>query len=175
MVYRGEYAIEEIDSAMKFKEGFPMGPFETRRLHGRDTGSNRRGTGPPRGRSTDVLRYGGLPHSASAVRKGRYGRKADAGYYDYDERDEPQIPVDAGQGFDTLLVWAPIVNEAAKMVQNDVASVDDIDTGARLGGNWPVGPLEKADQIGLDVVVEKLTEVASRHEGHEQTRRDAPV
>jgi enoyl-CoA hydratase/3-hydroxyacyl-CoA dehydrogenase len=50
------------------------------------------------------------------------------------------------------------------MVQNDVASVDDIDTGARLGGNWPVGPLEKADQIGLDVVVEKLTEVASRHE-----------
>lgn len=28
MVYRGEYPIEEIDSAMKYKEGFPMGPFE---------------------------------------------------------------------------------------------------------------------------------------------------
>jgi len=164
MVYRGEYAIEEIDSAMKFKEGFPMGPFELADFTG---GIQVRIEGEqdhleddrPMSYDTEVC-----PILHQLYEKGRYGRKADAGYYDYDERDEPQIPVDAGQGFDTLLVWAPIVNEAAKMVQNDVASVDDIDTGARLGGNWPVGPLEKADQIGLDVVVEKLTEVASRHE-----------
>ena len=50
------------------------------------------------------------------------------------------------------------------MVENDVTSVEDIDTGARLGGNWPVGPLEKADKVGTDVILEKLTEVASRHE-----------
>ncbi|MFB1062708.1 3-hydroxyacyl-CoA dehydrogenase NAD-binding domain-containing protein [Natrinema sp. H-ect4] len=164
MVYRGEYAIEEIDSAMKFKEGFPMGPFELADFTG---GIQVRIEGEqdhleddrPMSYDTEVC-----PILHQLYEKGRYGRKADAGYYDYDERDEPQIPVDAGQGFDTLLVWAPIVNEAAKMVQNDVASVDDIDTGARLGGNWPVGPLEKADQVGLDVVVEKLTEVASRHE-----------
>ncbi|PGF17722.1 3-hydroxyacyl-CoA dehydrogenase [Natrinema sp. CBA1119] len=164
MVYRGEYAIEEIDSAMKFKEGFPMGPFELADFTG---GIQVRIEGEqdhleddrPMSYDTEVC-----PILHQLYEKGRYGRKADAGYYDYDERDEPQISVDAGQGFDTLLVWAPIVNEAAKMVQNDVASVEDIDTGARLGGNWPVGPLEKADQVGLDVVVEKLTEVASRHE-----------
>lgn len=164
MVYRGEHAIEEIDSAMKFKAEFPMGPFELAdytggiqlRVEGeRDHLEDDR----PMSYDTEVC-----PILHQLYEKGRYGRKADAGYYDYDERDEPQISVDAGQGFDTLLVWAPIVNEAAKMVQNDVASVDDIDTGARLGGNWPVGPLEKADQIGLDVMVEKLTEVASRHE-----------
>jgi enoyl-CoA hydratase/3-hydroxyacyl-CoA dehydrogenase len=36
--------------------------------------------------------------------KRRYGCKTDAGYYNYSESDEPDIPVDAGQGFDTLLV-----------------------------------------------------------------------
>lgn len=50
------------------------------------------------------------------------------------------------------------------MVENDVASVEDVDTGARLGGNWPVGPLEKADEVGVDLTLKKLAEVASRHE-----------
>ncbi|APX97171.1 3-hydroxyacyl-CoA dehydrogenase [Natronorubrum daqingense] len=164
MVYRGEHTIEEIDSAMKFKERFPMGPFELADFTG---GIQLRVEGEqdhleddrPMSYDTEVC-----PILHQLYDKGRYGRKANAGYYEYDERDEPQISVDAGQGFDTQLVWAPIVNEAAKMVQNDVATVDDIDTGARLGGNWPVGPLEKADEVGLDVIVEKLTEVASRHE-----------
>jgi enoyl-CoA hydratase/3-hydroxyacyl-CoA dehydrogenase len=164
MAYRGEHTIEEIDSAMKYKEGFPMGPFELADYTG---GIQVRVEGEqdhleddrPMSYDTEVC-----PILHQLYDKGRYGRKADAGYYDYDERDEPQIAVDAGQEFDTLLVWAPIVNEAAKMVENDVASVEDIDTGARLGGNWPVGPLEKADEVGADVILEKLTEVASRHE-----------
>lgn len=164
MAYRGEHTIEEIDSAMKYKEGFPMGPFELADYTG---GIQLRVEGEqdhleddrPMSYDTEVC-----PVLHQLYDKGRYGRKADAGYYDYDERDEPQIAVDAGQGFDTLLVWAPVVNEAAKMVENDVASVEDIDTGARLGGNWPVGPFEKADEVGADVILEKLTEVASRHE-----------
>ncbi|MDS0474410.1 3-hydroxyacyl-CoA dehydrogenase NAD-binding domain-containing protein [Natrinema sp. 1APR25-10V2] len=164
MAYRGEHSFEEIDSAMKYKEGFPMGPFELADFTG---GIQLRVEGEqdhleddrPMAYDTEVC-----PLVHQLYDKGRYGRKADAGYYEYDERDEPQISVDAGQGFDTLLVWAPIVNEAAKMVENDVASVEDVDTGARLGGNWPVGPLEKADEVGADVILEKLTEVASRHE-----------
>lgn len=164
MVYRGEHAIEEIDSAMKYKEEFPMGPFELADFTG---GIQVRVEGEqdhleddrPMSYDTEVC-----PILHQLYEKSRYGRKADAGYYDYDERDEPRIAVDAGQGFDTLLVWAPIVNEAAKMVENDVASVEDVDTGARLGGNWPVGPLEKADKVGAAIIVRKLTEVASRHE-----------
>ncbi|GAB7011144.1 3-hydroxyacyl-CoA dehydrogenase [Halorubrum trueperi] len=164
MVYRGEHSIEEIDSAMKYQERFPMGPFELADFTG---GIQLRVEGQedhleddrPMSYDTEVC-----PILHQLYDKHRYGRKTDAGYYDYDERDEPTIAVDAGQGFDTLLVWAPIVNEAAKMVENDIASVEDIDTGACLGGNWPVGPLEKADEVGADVILEKLTEVASRHE-----------
>ena len=164
MVYRGEHTIREIDSAMKYKEGFPMGPFEladyTGAIQLRVEGEgDHLEDDRPLSYDTEVC-----PILHQLYDKGRYGRKTDAGYYDYSERDEPDIPVDAGQGFDTLLVWAPIVNEAAKMVQHGVATPEDIDTGARLGGNWPQGPLEKADEVGAAVILEKLTEVASRHE-----------
>lgn len=163
MVYRGEADIEEIDSAMKYREGFPMGPFELADFTGgiqlRVEGEqDHLEDGRRMSYDTEVC-----PLLHRLYEKGRYGRKADAGYYDYSEREEPPIPVDAGQGFDTLLVWAPIVNEAAKIVQNGVASATDVDTGARLGGNWPTGPLEKADEVGLDTMLRKATEVASRY------------
>jgi enoyl-CoA hydratase/3-hydroxyacyl-CoA dehydrogenase len=174
MVYRGTHSFEEIDSALKYKEGFPMGPFELADFTG---GIQIRVEGEtdhlkddrPMSYDTEVC-----PILHQLYDKGRYGRKADAGYYEYDERDEPQISVDAGQGFDTLLVWAPIINEAAKMVENDVASVEDIDIGARLGGNWPMGPLEKADSVGADVILQKLTTVASRHENTDKLAETLP-
>jgi enoyl-CoA hydratase/3-hydroxyacyl-CoA dehydrogenase len=174
MVYRGEYSMEEIDSAMKFKEGFPMGPFELADFTG---GLQIRVEGEqdhleddrPMSYDTPVC-----PLLHQLYEKGRYGRKADAGYYDYNDQDEPDISVDAGQGFDTLEVWAPIVNEAAKMVQNDIASVEDIDLGAKLGGNWPAGPLEKCDEVGADAILQRLTDVASRQENTNKLAENLP-
>lgn len=174
MVYRGEHSIAEIDSAMKFKAGFPMGPFELADFTG---GLQLRVEGEQDHLDDDrPMSYDApvCPLLHQMYDKGRYGRKADAGYYDYSDQDEPEIPVDAGQGFDTLRVWAPIVNEAAKMVQSDVASVEDIDTGARLGGNWPQGPLKKCDEVGAGAVLQRLTEVAGRHENTNKLAETLP-
>lgn len=174
MIYRGEHTMEEIDSAMKFKEGFPMGPFELADFTGAiqvrvEGASDHLADERPMSYDTDVC-----PILYQLYEQGRYGRKTGAGYYTYHEKDEPDISVEAGQGFDTDLVWAPIVNEAAKLVENDIASVESIDTGARLGGNWPMGPLEKADEMGLPVVLAKLTEVASRHENTNKMAETLP-
>jgi len=174
MVHRGEHSIEEIDSAMKFKQGFPMGPFELADYTG---GIQLRVEGEQDHLEDDrLLSYDTevCPLVHQLYDKGRYGRKADAGYYDYSGGNEPETPVDAGQGFDTLLVWAPIVNEAAKMVQHGVATPEDIDTGARLGGNWPQGPLEKADEVGADVMLRNCAEVAGRHEDTDKLAETLP-
>jgi len=95
--------------------------------------------------------------------QGHYGRKAGKGYYDYTYQEEPDIPEDAGEGFDVMRIWGPVINEAAKMVQHDVATAEDIDTGMRLGGNWPSGPLEKADEVGAEAVVRGCVEIANLH------------
>ena len=73
-----------------------------------------------------------------------------------------------------MLVWAPIINEAAKMVQHDVATVEYVDVGMELGGNWPVGPLEKCDEVGAEAVVRKCVEVAGMHERIENVAEVLP-
>jgi len=41
--------------------------------------------------------------------------------------------------------------EAMRMLEQDVASAEDIDKAMELGYNHPMGPLKLTDQVGLDV------------------------
>ncbi len=50
-------------------------------------------------------------------------------------------------------IYAMLANEAAFALQEGVASAEDIDTAMKLGTNYPLGPLEWADQIGINTVV----------------------
>jgi 3-hydroxybutyryl-CoA dehydrogenase len=50
----------------------------------------------------------------------------------------------------------PLVNEAARSLDEGVAVAAEIDTAMKLGANWPMGPLHLADLIGLDVILEEL-------------------
>ncbi|MGH9561140.1 MAG: 3-hydroxyacyl-CoA dehydrogenase family protein, partial [Terracidiphilus sp.] len=50
----------------------------------------------------------------------------------------------------------PLINEAAFAVMEGVAAPEAIDAVMKLGMNHPMGPLQLADFIGLDVCVEIL-------------------
>ncbi|MCK9280301.1 MAG: 3-hydroxybutyryl-CoA dehydrogenase [Melioribacteraceae bacterium] len=54
-------------------------------------------------------------------------------------------------GFVSNRVLMPMINEAIFCLYEGVASVKDIDSVMKLGMNQPMGPLELADFIGLDV------------------------
>jgi 3-hydroxybutyryl-CoA dehydrogenase len=56
-------------------------------------------------------------------------------------------------GFVVNRVLMPWINEGVRAYDEGVASKTDIDTGLKLGTNVPMGPLELADHIGLDVVL----------------------
>ena len=45
----------------------------------------------------------------------------------------------------------PFLAEAMRACEEGLGTAEDIDTGARVGLNHPMGPLELADFIGLDV------------------------
>ena len=57
-------------------------------------------------------------------------------------------------GFVVNRVLMPWINEGIRAHDEDVATKEDIDRGLRLGTNVPMGPLELADHIGLDVVLD---------------------
>jgi 3-hydroxybutyryl-CoA dehydrogenase len=63
-----------------------------------------------------------------------------------------QVIVSADRpGFIVNRVLMPLLGEAMRAFDEGVGTADDIDAGARIGLNHPMGPLELADFIGLDV------------------------
>ena len=60
------------------------------------------------------------------------------------------VVVKEAPGFITSRINAMIGNEAFYMLQEGVASAEDIDKAVKLGLNHPMGPFEMADLVGLD-------------------------
>ena len=61
------------------------------------------------------------------------------------------IEVKDSPGFATSRLGVAIGLEAIRMVEEGVASVEDIDRGMVLGYKYPIGPLELSDLVGIDV------------------------
>jgi 3-hydroxybutyryl-CoA dehydrogenase len=71
------------------------------------------------------------------------------------------VGVNDAPGFVSNRVLMPLINEAAYAVMEGVATPDAVDAVMKLGMNHPMGPLELADLIGLDVCVD-IMEVLHR-------------
>jgi 3-hydroxybutyryl-CoA dehydrogenase len=71
------------------------------------------------------------------------------------------VSVNDAPGFVSNRVLMPMINEAAFAVMEEVATPEAVDAVMKLGMNHPMGPLELADLIGLDVCVD-IMEVMQR-------------
>jgi 3-hydroxybutyryl-CoA dehydrogenase len=56
-------------------------------------------------------------------------------------------------GFVVNRILVPMINEAVFVLQEGLASAEEIDLGLKLGANHPIGPLALADLIGLDTLL----------------------
>ncbi|MFP3300371.1 MAG: 3-hydroxyacyl-CoA dehydrogenase NAD-binding domain-containing protein [Thermoplasmatales archaeon] len=63
------------------------------------------------------------------------------------------VVVNDSPGFVTTRIIVTMVNEGAFILQEGLASKEDIDKALKLGGNFPMGPLTLGDLIGLDTVL----------------------
>lgn len=162
----GAAGVEEIDGAMR-AAGFRMGPFELVDTIGADINF------AVSQRMYEAFfydpRYRPHPTQRLVVEAGRLGRKTSAGFYDYEAdgtRGAPWATLGerpAGPHQERLneeqissRVVAALVNEAASAVAEGVATPQAIDTAMRLGANYPSGPLEWGERIGLARVVKTL-------------------
>ena len=138
--------IEVIDASLRFRGGFPMGPFELADQVGIDV-------------IYHITKEAGnpVPKTVQALFDAKkVGRKVGEGYYSYKE-GRPKLTPDTGASFDPVRVIAPMINEAAALLAQGVASAEDIDLACRLGIAFPKGPLALADELGLDTVLAALT------------------
>lgn len=166
----GAATATEIDQAI-VEWGMPMGPFTLMDMLGIDVC----------GHVGEYLyseygeRMSPAPLFMKLIEAGRLGEKTGAGFYDHPggestvvkgmiEKLQESGAVPTGTPFSVERLMYPLVNEAALCVQENIASITDIDmsmvagTGMTYGGER-IGPLAIADKIGLDVVVEKLEEL----------------
>jgi 3-hydroxybutyryl-CoA dehydrogenase len=56
-------------------------------------------------------------------------------------------------GFIVNRILVPALLDAIRLVEEDVASIEDIDKAIRLGLNWPMGPITLVDYVGLDTAL----------------------
>lgn len=152
----------EIDSAIKYKLGLPMGMFELQDVLG--------------GGSIDV-QYHVMEYFASTLgesyrpapildklfKEGNLGKKTGKGYYDWSEGKTNEIPMNAGVDFDPIRLLAPAINEAAKLIETGATNKEAIDTAVLLGLNYPRGLLRMADSSGLDKIVAELNRLYSTY------------
>jgi 3-hydroxybutyryl-CoA dehydrogenase len=72
------------------------------------------------------------------------------------------VKLEETPGFILDRVIASVVNEAAVMYSSKLATKEDIDKMMKVCVNWPMGPFEFADSMGLDRVVEILDQMTEQ-------------
>ena len=152
LVEAGRASVEDVDAALR-EAGFPLGPFELMDLTGIDV---------THAATTAIWEALGRPErlrpssvAEERIAAGRLGRKTAEGFHRYADgrgvesggpgsAEAASLPPDVIR--DTILL--AVVDEAFRVEAEGVAIRDDIDVALRLGAAHPVGPFERAAELG---------------------------
>ncbi|MGC9111864.1 3-hydroxyacyl-CoA dehydrogenase/enoyl-CoA hydratase family protein [Acidilobus sp.] len=157
LVAKGRASVLEVDSTVRFSLGFPMGAFELADYSGIDVFYLIAVAMTQRG-----FRQTPCPLFEQMYKANTLGMKTGKGFYEYPKPGayvRPQIPKDLAGKVDPVTLIAGAVNEAAWLLENGIATKEDIDKAVKLGLGWPKGVFELADQYGIDSIVATLSQL----------------
>ena len=148
-----------IDWAMRSQGGFRMGPFQLMDFIGNDI--NFAVTETVFKEMFYDPRYRPAHTQKRLVEAGRLGRKAGAGYYNYQEGAQNPEPRENEQLGQEILarILAMLINEAVDAVFLNIATAEDVDLAMTKGVNYPKGLLQWANELGLPHVLKQLQDL----------------
>lgn len=77
--------------------------------------------------------------------------------------DKEVVRVKNSPGFIVNRLLIPMINEAAKIVEEGLATIEDVDRAMKFGANHPMGPLKLSDLIGNDVTLAILNTLKEKN------------
>lgn len=158
---RTNATLEEIDSAVKFKLGFPMGIFELADFTGMDV--IHKATVEMHLRDKKVINPHPLVEKMFDEKK--LGQKSGEGYYRYsdDKYERVALSEELAEKFDPIQLVANILNNAAWLVSNGASDIEEIEKAAQLGLGLKKPLFETAKEIGIKRIVDELNNLAEKH------------
>ena len=158
---RTNATLEEIDSAVKLKLGFPMGIFELADFTGMDV--IHKATVEMHLRDKKVIN----PHPTveKMFDEKKLGQKSGEGYYKYsdDKYERVALSEELAEKFNPIQLVANILNNAAWLITNGASDIGEIEKAAQLGLGLKKPLFETAKEIGIKNIVNELNKLAERH------------
>ena len=151
----------EIDSAVKFRLGFPMGIFELADFTGLDV--IHKATIEMHVRDKKVI----SPHPKieQLFNEKKLGQKSGEGFYKYSDDKYERIPLseELAKKCEPVQIIANILNNAAWLITNNASDIDEIEKAASLGLGLKKPLFETAKEIGMQKIVEELKKLSGKH------------
>ncbi|MCV0430296.1 3-hydroxyacyl-CoA dehydrogenase [Nitrosopumilus sp.] len=154
-------SLEEIDSAVKFKLGFPMGIFELADFTGMDV--IHKATVEMHLRDKKVINPHPLVEKMFEEKK--LGQKSGEGYYKYsdDKYERVALSEELAEKCNPIQLVANILNNAAWLVSNGASDIEEIEKAAQLGLGLKKPLFETAKEIGIKKIVDELNKLADEY------------
>ena len=158
---RTNATLEEIDSAVKFNLGFPMGIFELADFTGMDV--IHKATVEMHLRDKKVINP--HPKIEKMFNEKKLGQKSGEGYYKYsdDKYERVSLSEELAEKFNPIQLVANILNNAAWLITNGASDIGEIEKAAQLGLGLKKPLFETAKEIGIKNIINELNELAEKH------------
>ena len=162
MMDRTGATMTEIDSAVKFKLGFPMGIFELADFTGMDV--IHKATIEMHLRDKKVI----FPHPTieKMYDAKKLGQKSGEGFYKYSDEKYERVPLseELADKCNPIQLVANILNNAAWLVTNKASDIEEIEKAAQLGLGLKKPLFETAKEIGIKNIVNELKQLSSKYD-----------
>ena len=161
MMDRTGATITEIDSAVKFKLGFPMGIFELADFTGMDV--IHKATVEMHLRDKKVI----FPHPTieKMFDAKKLGQKSGEGFYKYSDEKYERVSLseELAKKCNPIQLVANILNNAAWLVTNKASDIAEIEKAAQLGLGLRKPLFETAKEIGVKNIVNELNQLSAKY------------